>query len=75
MWSFPSGSKTKTVFTFLIASTRATNPAHLTLLDSIILIISDEKYKVWSSSLRWLKNIATHQEWRIGEWKYGFSLT
>jgi hypothetical protein len=37
---------------FLISHMRATYPTHLTIFDLIILIISIEEHKLWSSSLR-----------------------
>jgi hypothetical protein len=48
---FPFGFRTNNLYTFIFSSIRATCPAHLILLDLMVLIILGEDYKLWSSSL------------------------
>jgi hypothetical protein len=47
----PSGFPTKTLYTPLLSSIRATCPAHLILLDFITRTILGEEYRLWSSLL------------------------
>jgi hypothetical protein len=48
---FPLGFPSNILYAFLFSHIHATYYAHLILLDFIILIILDEQYKLWSSSL------------------------
>jgi hypothetical protein len=47
----PSGFPTNTLYTFFSSPMCSTCPAHLIPLDLICLMISGDKYKLWSSSL------------------------
>jgi hypothetical protein len=48
---FPSGFPTNIIYASLFSPFRATCTVHPILLDLIILLIPDDVYKLWSSSL------------------------
>jgi hypothetical protein len=48
---FPFGFPTNILYAFLFSPIRTTCPAHLVILDLIVLIILGEEYKLWNSSL------------------------
>jgi hypothetical protein len=48
---FPSGFSNKILHAFLNSLIRAACPVHLISLDLIMLIIHDEEYKLWNSSV------------------------
>jgi hypothetical protein len=50
---FYSGLPTNILHAFLFSPIRATRPAHLILLDLIILIILGEEYNLWKELLQW----------------------
>jgi hypothetical protein len=48
---FPSGSLIKILYAILISLMYVISPSYLILLDFIVVVISDEAYKLWGSSL------------------------
>jgi hypothetical protein len=48
---FPTGFPTQTSYRFIILPVQAACPAHLVLLDLIILVVCGEKFELWSLSL------------------------
>jgi hypothetical protein len=72
---FPSGFPTKTLYTFLCYPMRATCPVHLTRLDLICLMISEELYLLYSRLINFksiLQLTPYSNKWSLTFW---FGLT